>query len=154
MEKAQLLRETCEKALHTEDERTMRLEHKSERIFGAAALVLGYQVIILDRSLVVGTCGVIIYYVSYLALVMSLGLAAYSALVKKYFSYPRGQSIAMELDKPDTPQEASQALARLYLVIREENASVNDRRARAMQGSGWLLIVAIIFGSLVRLYSC
>jgi len=64
---------------------------------------------------------------------------------KGYAGYPRGNKLLDTL-KPDsvTEEAAEEGLVQLLLKTREQNALLNDAKARSLFWCGWLLFAGIL----------
>jgi hypothetical protein len=146
MSKLTIAKETAEKAMTAEGDRTRQLTGRGEKLVAAAGIVMGYQLSDLESLLAssspwakVGCHG------SLAVLGLSLFFGFYSLRLKGQAGYPRGDTL-WETLKPDNVSEdaAEVAVIQLLLKTREQNAILNDAKARSSSRCGWLLFAGIL----------
>lgn len=138
-----------EKAFLTEAERTEKLTGKAEKLISAVAVVMGFQLIDFKTLAFTRTCRGIFYACLALSALSTLGISLIIALwamrVEHYQSYARNREIYDLLEPQNvTDEQARDAMARMYLDARENNALINDQRAASLS-DGTILLVTGIF---------
>lgn len=153
MSKISIIKEAVEKAMAAETGRTIRLDGRAEKFTGGTIVVTGFQ--LLSAPNVLGSGSPWAEGSCYLALAV-LGLALffgfYSLRLKDYADYPRGDKL-WETLKPEnvSPDAAEEAIIQLLLRNREQNAKLNDAKARSLSRCGWLLFAGFLLAATSQL---
>ena len=116
---------------------------------GAVAVIIGFQLIETDQLTLSGSWQQAVRgwlaVNALLALGISLVLTLLSMRVQKYYSYPRGTTLIDELkDDSITDQVAKIKIARMYLSAHDNNARINDKRAKLLSFSGAMLVAGLL----------
>lgn len=141
MSKISIIRDAAEKAMAAENERAKRLDGRAEKLTATTIVVTGFQ--LLSAPNVLGSGSPWAEGFNYLALgtlALALFFGLYSMRIKGCADYPRGDRL-WEILKPENVSEdaAEEALIQLLLKNREQNAKLNDAKARSLSRCGWLL---------------
>ena len=158
MSKLDMVIQESEKAFLAEGARGERLTDKAEKYIAAVALVVGLQLIDLNRSGMWSNWKVglssLLAIVALLALCSSLVLALLSRRVRGYLSYPRGTVIIDELkDSNVTDDVAKVKFARMYLTAHDKNAEINDKRAKQLSIVGVVIVIGFMLAVASHLIS-
>ena len=153
MSKTSIVKEAAEKAMADECERARHLLGMAEKLVAGAFLVTGFQLLNLAALLESPSrLPQVSCYLALAALGASLFFGFYSLRPKGRPGYPRGDRL-WETLKPDNVSEdaAEEAIVHLLLKSREQNAKLNDAKARSLFWCGWLLFagVLLVAGSMV-----
>jgi hypothetical protein len=136
MAKPDLLLNLCEKAFLLELERTDKLTAKAEKLLVAVGVVAGLQVLDLKILSIVALS-------AFIALAVSVAFALTSMQVRNYKGYPRKKALLTQLSPDKVSDEAvSLSVCNMYLEAREDNARMNDNRARTLAWAVILLVLA------------
>jgi hypothetical protein len=150
MDKIDVIVQESEKAFLQERARADRIFGAAEKIVGAVAVVIGFQLIRMDQLTLSGSWPQALHgwlaIGALLELGISLTFAFLSMQVQKYYSYPRGTTLIDELkDASITYEVARIKIARMYLSAYDANAHINDKRAKILSYSGAMLVVGLVF---------
>jgi hypothetical protein len=153
MNKTTIIKEAAERAMTDESGRTRRLLGMAEKLLAGALIVTGFQLLNLAALLESPSrLPQVSCYLALAALGLSLFFGFYSLRPKDHAGYPRGDKL-WETLKPDAVSEdaAEEAVIHLLLKSREQNAKLNDARARSLFWCGWLAFagVLLVAGSMV-----
>jgi len=132
-----VIKDAAEKAFEAESSRTEYLLGKAEKIVAAVGAVTGFQLFGYKNQLL-----------NWLAL-MCLGLALLFALlamrVKEFGSYPRENELLDKLSSDEITEEIEeQAISKVLLRAREQNACLNDQNATLLARSGFFLLLGFL----------
>jgi hypothetical protein len=146
MNKFLLIKDTAEKAAAAESDRTRCLLSKAEKIAAVVIIATGYQ--LLDVKTLLESTSVWVRSSSYASLTVlsvSLFFTFQGMRLKGYADYPRGNALWDKL-APETVSEdaAQEALVQLLLKTREQNAKLNDAKAKFLSWSCWLLFLGVL----------
>jgi hypothetical protein len=149
MSKTTIVKEAAERALADESERTKHLLGMAEKLVAGALIVTGYQ--LLNLAVVLESPSRLPEVSCFLALAalgLSMFLGFYSLRPKGHAGYPRGDKL-WETLKPDNVSEdaAQEAVIHLLLKSREQNAKLNDAKARSLFWCGWLLFAGVLLAA-------
>jgi hypothetical protein len=149
MSKIDLILQESEKAFLAESERGKTLTEKAEKYIAAIGLVVGFQLININRSYLWSSWQSAISsslaIVAFLTLGFSLVLALLSRRVYKYYSYPRGTTIIDELKNNEITDEAAKIkVAKMYFEAHDKNAEINDKRAKYLSIVGVLIVLGFV----------
>lgn len=136
----------AEKAMAAEAERTDSLLGEAGKLAAGILIVLGFQLMDVKTLLESPSRGVkILCYLSVGVLGAALLLAIIGLTAKGYAGYPRGNKLLDTL-KPDsvTEEAAEEGVVQLLLKTREQNALLNDAKARSLFWCGWLLFLGVL----------
>ena len=155
MNKVELVLQESEKAFLLEKTRAAKLGEAAEKLIGAVAVVVGFQLIEFDHLALSGDWQEALHnwiaVGAFIALGGSLVLTLLSMRVQEYYSYPRGTELIDELKAESITDEVAMIkIARMYLTLHDKNARVNDERAKLVYFSGILLVTG--FGLAVASY--
>ena len=146
MSKISIIRDAAEKAMAAETERTGQLLGRAEKLVAGIIVVTGFQLLAISRLLyppshwAKATC-----YASLAALVLSLAVALCGLRLNGNAGYPRGDKLWENLKGDDVSDEAAESgVIQLLLKNREQNARLNDAKARLLSWCGSLFFVAIL----------
>lgn len=150
MSKIDLILQESEKAFIQERIRADKLWGASEKLIGAVAVIMGFHLIEIDRLTLTGNWRQVaqgwLAICAIVALMLALFLALLSMQVQKYYSYPRGTTLIDDLkDDSITDQAAMIKIARMYLKAHDNNARINDKRARLVFYSLIMLVTGLLF---------
>ncbi|MCA1631713.1 MAG: hypothetical protein LC774_15565 [Acidobacteria bacterium] len=142
-----------EKAFTTENQRRDKLTDKSESLIKAVGLVMGFQLIDLKNLSYTGSrkdLGLWLAVGALLALSVALVLALLGARIRSgYKSQPREDDLVNALWGNNVSDDDAKAqVARTYFAAREENAIINDGRARLLAFSGYCLLAGFFMAVL------
>lgn len=140
------MKAAAEKAMAAETTRTDSLLREAAKLAAGILIVLGFQLMDAKTLLESPSRDVkILCYLSVAILGASLLLAFWGLTAKGYASYPRGNKLLDAL-KPDSVTEnaAEEALVQLLLKTREQNALLNDARARSLFWCGWFFFAGVL----------
>jgi hypothetical protein len=162
VQKIEIIARESEKAFLSEIERGKRLTDKAEKFIGAAALVIGLKIFDLHdlegASKALGGAGmsVRLEFLGFMLLGGALVLASLSRRIQDHASYPRGQALIDDLKSDQvSDDEAAIKVAKMYLDLHDQNAGVNDQRARLLAFSGNLLVSGFLLafpGRLITIF--
>lgn len=147
-----LILEESEKAFLDESARREALTSKAEKYISAVVIVIGFGVIELEplKQYELGKqigaplfCYTFWSVLAFILLGASLILAFMSMQVRKYVTYPSGQTLFEHLKGKDE-SDAKLIMATTYLEIRDKNAKLNTNRAHLLFYSGLLLIIGFV----------
>jgi hypothetical protein len=146
MSKLSIIKDAAEKATAAELNRTESLLREAGKL--AAGIVVGIGFQLLDAKALMESSSPWAKKNCYLSLIflsVSLLLAFYSQQFKSYTNYPRGNALWDTL-KPEnvSAETAEEALVQMLLKTREQNARLNDSRARILYWGRWLLFIGIV----------
>ncbi len=146
MSKISIIKETAEKAIAAESNRTVHLLRKADTLAAGTIIVTGFQ--LMDANNVLGSSSHwsdVLYYLSLVVLSSALLFAVRGMGVKGYAGYPRGIKLWDAL-KPENISEdaAQQALVQMLLETREQNARLNDTKVKLLFWCGWLLFAGFL----------
>ncbi len=138
-----------EKAFLAEATRKDKLTDKAEKYLAALALIVGFNLVDFERVTLTGTASEVLSGLFAIGAFAMLGITLVLALltlrVFEYASYPRGETLIDELkDEAITDDIAKVKLAKMYLGAYDNNARINDRRARLLSWSGVLLVIGFV----------
>ena len=146
MSKIAIVKDAAEKAMKAESDRTGQLFTRAEKFLAAAVLVTGYQMS--DAAALIESSSWLAKISCLLALA-ALGTAMFMGLyalrLKGYVGYPRGDKL-WEALRPDnvSVDDAELAVIQLLLQTREQNAKLNDAKARSLSWCGWFLLAGVL----------
>lgn len=146
MNKAAIVRTVAEQAMAAEGERTQYLLGSAEKFAAGTIIVTGFQLLDLPTLLEFSSPWVgVSCYLALAALGLSLFSAIGSMRLKGYAGYPRGDKLWENL-KPENVSDdaAEQAVIQLLLKTREQNAKLNDAKARLLFWCGWLFFAGFL----------
>jgi hypothetical protein len=146
MSKLTIVKEAAEKAMAAEGGRTRQLTGRAERFIAGAIIVTGYQLLDLAGSLASSSLWAkVCCHLALAVLGLSLFFGFYSLRLKGYAGYPRGD-ILWETLKPEnvSADAAELAVIQLLLKTREQNATLNDAKAKSLSRCGWLLFAGVL----------
>ncbi|NWG08440.1 MAG: hypothetical protein HXY35_17315 [Chloroflexi bacterium] len=160
MPKLDTIYQVSEKAFQNEQERMKNLTDKSEKYVGAIAVIIGFQLLDIDKLKLSGNSACY----NWLAVIglIFLGIAFVSAVisnrVQNYHSYPAGEKFLEILDDDKIDDaSATTALTTMYLTALDINRSLNHNRAKLLSLSGnlialgfTLIVIRYILERLVR----
>jgi hypothetical protein len=151
--KISLIKETAEKAMVAENERTGRLSGRAEKLTAGTIVVMGFE--LLSAANLMGSGSRWAEWACYLALaVLALSLFfGFGAIrFEGYANYPRGDKL-WETLKPDNVSEdtAEEAIIQMLLRSREQNAKLNDAKARSLSRCGGLLFAGFLLAAVSQL---
>ncbi len=146
MSKISIVKEAAEKAIATEQERTGLLLRKAYMLAAGAIIITGFQ--LLDSNNLLGYSTMwsnILYCLPPAVLSFALFFAFRGMQLTGYTGYPRGNKLWDAL-KPEnvTGDAAQEALVQMFLDTREQNARLNDAKAKCLSWSGWLLFTGFL----------
>ena len=144
--KVLIMKGAAEKAMAAEAVRTDSLLREAGKLAAGIIIVLGFQLMDAKTLMESPSRGVkISCFLSVAVLGVSLLLAFTGLTAKGYASYPRGNKLLDTL-KPDsvTEEAAEEGVVQLLLKTREQNALLNDARARALFWSGWCFFAGVL----------
>lgn len=146
MSKISIVRQAAEMALSAETDRSRCLLGRAEKLTAAALVVSGFQLVAASGVLGSGSPwaeGSV--YLALALLALSLFHGFYAMGFKGYADYPRGDKL-WEALKPEnvSPDSAQEAVIQLLLRNREQNAKLNDAKARSLSRCGWLLFAGFV----------
>ena len=146
MSKLSIVKDAAQKAMLAELDRTEALLREAGKLAAGIVIVMGFQ--LLDAKALLESSSPwakISCYFSLVVLSLSLLLAFCSQQVKGYANYPRGNTLWDNL-KPEnvTEETAEEALVPMLLKTREQNARLNDAKARFLYWCRWLLFAGIL----------
>ena len=149
MSKIELILQESEKAFLQERIRADKLGGAAEKLIGAVAVIVGFHLIETDQLTLTGNWQQVaqgwLAVSALVALMVSLLLALLSMQVQKYYSYPRGTTIIDQLkDDLVSDQAANIKIARMYLKAHDNNARINDKRAKLVFYSLAMLVIGLI----------
>ena len=138
-----------EKAFLAEAARKDKLTDKAEKYLAALALIVGFNLIDFSRVTLSGATNEVLSSMFAIGAFGMLGIALVLALltlrVLKYASYPRGETLIDELkDEKITDDMARIKLAKMYLSAYDNNARINDQRAKLLSWSSALLVIGFV----------
>jgi hypothetical protein len=146
MSKISIVKESAEKAIAVESDRTVHLLWKAEKLAAGIIIVAGFQLLdvktLLESSsqYVKASC-----YLSLAVLSISLLFAFCGMQIKAYSNYPRGKKLWDNLRPENVSEDAAQeALVQMLLDTREQNARLNDAKVKSLFWCGWLLFVGFL----------
>jgi hypothetical protein len=146
MSKISIVRETAEKAISAESNRSVHLLRKADTLAAGTIIVTGFQ--LLDANNLLGSSSQwtnILYYLSLVVLSVSLFFAFRGMRIKGYAGYPRGKKLWDALKPENVSEDAAQeALVQMLLETREQNARLNDAKVSSLFWCGWLLFVGFL----------
>lgn len=148
MSKSSIIKDAAEKALASENDRATRLFGKAEKITAGIIVVTGFQVLSAPNVLGSGSLWAqCVCYFAFAVLGLSLFFGFFSMRSRGYADYPRGDKL-WEILKPENVSEdaAHEAIIQMLLRNREQNAKVNDAKARTLAICGWLLFAGFLLG--------
>ncbi len=148
------MKSAAEKAMAAEAVRTDSLLREAGKLVAGILIVLGFQLLDAKTLMESGAHGVkILGGLSVALLAVSLLLAFAGLTNKGYASYPRGNKLLDTL-KPEsvTEEAAEEGLIQLLLKTREQNALLNDAKARALFWSGWCFFAGILLVAASQLF--
>jgi hypothetical protein len=149
-----IMKSAAEKAMAAEAVRTESLVREAGKIVAGILIVLGYQLLDAKTLMESPSRGVkILAGLSMLILGISLLLAFAGLTAKGYASYPRGSKLLDTL-KPEsvTEEAAEEGLVQLLLKTREQNALLNDAKARSLYWSAWCFFAGILLVAASQLF--
>lgn len=149
MNKILIVKDAAEKALAAEGRRTESLLREAGKLVFGILIVTGFQLMDIKTLLESTSSWVkIAGGVTLAVLAVSLFFALIALRVKDYADYPRGNKL-WETLKPDTVSEdaAEEALVHMLLATREQNAKLNDAKARALSRCGWLFFIGVLLAA-------
>lgn len=146
MSKITIVKEAAEKAMSDESDRTKQLSSRAEKFLAGILIVAGFQ--LLDTPTLLDSASSPVKFTCYAALA-ALGVAAFlgfwSLRSKGNAGYPRGDKLWETLKSDDVSNDAAElAVVQLLLKNREQNAKLNDSRAKSLTLCGWLLFGGIV----------
>ena len=146
MTKISIVKETAEKAVGAESDRTAHLLRTAERYAAGIVFVAGYQ--FLDLKNLVESPSPWVrtsWYASLGVLGVALLFAFRAMRLKGHAGYPRGNKLWVNL-KPEniSLEDAQEALVQMLLETREQNARLNDAKVNSLFWCGWLLFVGVL----------
>ncbi len=146
MDKIELLAIESEKAYNSEIKRMDRLTDRADKFIAAVAVVAGFQLTQVENLDFTGDwMAQLPDWLTLLSLAV-LGIAILFAMasmnLRKYYSYPLGETLLDELKGDDVDDDSARVkVARMYLKWHDTNSKANDVRAQYLTISGILLIV-------------
>ena len=149
MSKVDLIMQESEKAFKAEVSRSETLTNKAEKYIAAVGLVVGFQLIDLNR-LYFGSIwkqGLLDFLplLAFFTLGAALVFALISRRVLNYLSYPRGETIINELKDNNINEDAAKIkIAKMYLTAHDKNAGINDQRAKYLSIVGVLIVIGFV----------
>ena len=146
MSKISIIKDAAERASSAESDRTGQLLRKAERFAAGTMLVAAFQLREAETMLESPSQQARgLYYLSLAALGVSLLCAFLAMRVKGCTDYPRGNKLWENL-KPENVSEdsAQEALVQMLLKTREQNAQLNDAKAKLLFWCGWLLFAGFL----------
>ena len=153
MSKISLIKETAEKAMAAENERGRRLCGRAERLTAATVVVTGFQLLSAPNLLGSGSFWAeVATYAALAVLALALFAGFYSMRLAGSAEYPRGDKL-LEVLKPENVSQdaAEEAIAQLLLKNREQNAKLNDAKARALSCCAWTLFAGFLLSAISQL---
>ena len=153
MNKISIIRETAEKAMAAEMDRTKQLLGRAEKFAAGIVVVTGFQLWNLTGMLDPSSRWISdLCYLSLGVLSLSLLLAFYGMRLKGYAGYPRGDKLWETLKSENvSDNDAEQAIIQLLLKNREQNAKLNDAKMRLLFWCGWLFLAGFLLVIISRL---
>jgi hypothetical protein len=146
MSKLSIVKDAAEKAMLAELNRAEALLREAGKLAAGIVVVMGFQ--LLDAKALLESSSPwakISCYFSLVVLSLSLLLAFCSQQVKGYANYPRGNTLWDNLKPENVLEEtAEEALVQMLLKTREQNARLNDAKARFLYWCRWLLFLGIL----------
>jgi len=146
MNKISIVKEAAERAMTAESDRTKQLLGHAEKFLTGIIVVTGFQLLSLPALLessspwVKGSC-----YVALAVLSLASFFGFSSLRLKGYAGYPRGDKLWENLKSEDVSADAAeQAVIQLLLKTREQNAKLNDAKARSLFWCGWLFFAGFL----------
>ena len=146
MSKISLIKETAEKAMAAETCRTDRLSGRAEKWTAGIIVVTGFQLV--SAPNLIGSGSRWAQWTCYSALAV-LALSLFFGFCGMRFNgcadYPRGDKLWETLKPESVSQDtAEEAIIQMLLKSREQNAKLNDAKARALSRCGWLLFAGFL----------
>jgi hypothetical protein len=144
--KVLIMKGAAEKAMAAESVRSDALLRHATKLAAGVIIVLGFQLMDAKTLLESSSRDVkLLCYLSTGVLGAALLLAIVGLTSKGYAGYPRGNKLLDTL-KPDsvTEEAAEEGLVQLLLKTREQNALLNDAKARWLFWCGWLFLVGVL----------
>ena len=146
MSKISIVKETAEKAIVAESDRTVQLLRKADMLAAGTIIDTGFQ--LMDANNVLGSSSHwadILYYLSLAGLSAALFFAFRGMQAKGYAGYPRGKKLWDTLKPENISEDAAQeALVQMLLETREQNARLNDAKIKSLFWCGWLLFAGFL----------
>jgi len=146
MNKISIIKEAAEKAIAAESDRTAHLLRKADTLAAGIIIVTGFQ--LLEANNLLGSSSQwtnMIYYLSLAVLGISLFFAFCGMGVKGYAGYPRGNKLWDTLKPENVSEDAAQeAIVKMLLETREQNARLNDVKVKSLFWCGWLLFAGFL----------
>ena len=141
-----MVKDMAEKVMSAENDRTQNLLREARRLSAGTIVVIGFQ--LLDAKALLESSSSwtkLTCYLSLAVLSAALWLAFCAQQVKSYAGYPNGNALWENL-KPETVSEekAEEALVHMLLKTREQNARLNDIKARTLSWCRWVLFVGVL----------
>jgi len=145
MSKEDIVLQHSEKAFLSEENRANYLENKAEKFIAAIVVIIGLHLVDINKLTFTGTCQTQLSSWFAAAALVAFGIAIVVALlsrrIENYLSYPRGKSLIDELSDSRIGDEESKLLiAHMYLRFHDQNARINDKRAKLLSLSGHFLV--------------
>ena len=146
MSKITVVKETAEKAMSAENDRTKHLLGRAEKFMAGIIVVTGFQLLDVPTLLESPSQWVkALCYLALAALSLSLFFGFCSLRLKGYAGYPRGDRLWENLKSEDVSEDAAElAIIQLLLKTREQNAKLNDAKAGLLFWCGWLLFAGFL----------
>ncbi|HTV40392.1 MAG TPA: hypothetical protein VMF08_07445 [Candidatus Sulfotelmatobacter sp.] len=146
MSKILIAKDAAEKAMVAETSRMESLLREAGKLVAGIIIVLGFQ--LLDAKTLLESTSPwvkILCYASLAALSVSLLFAMTGLRTTGHSNYPRGNKLWDNL-KPDTITEeaAEEAIVQMLLKTREQNAILNDVKARWLFWCGRLFVTGVL----------
>ncbi len=153
MTKVEIVFQECEKVFLAEGDRTKSLGGKAEKLIAAVGAIMGFKLIEIEKVIPLAHWQIVYLAVSISAFVIlgiSLILALWSLSTRNYEGYPRGNELIDELKGQQiTADMARGKIAGMYLLASENNASINDEKAKLLGFCVFLMVLgfALAIGS-------